>query len=223
MADEKTPSPTGSTPSPEEPVVEERLPESLHEVRVKGRSLRTWVLGAGALALAVSAAFGGLKKAPEEVPHVEPGTAIAAGKFDVTIDRAVVVKDLKPVFRSDDGGFLLAVVAKVKLTDDLGDMPALSLLKLVDVPGIPAGARPMGTANMRDSTMNPILQPNQPENVVYVWKLPKATAVPAEVHLEVEKTTYDKESNLTHYEVWRTDGIAGETVVKVKNNLKAAQ
>lgn len=145
MADEKTPSPTGSAPSPEEPVVEERLPESLHEVRVKGRSLRTWVLGAGALALAVSAAFGGLKNAPEEIPQVEPGTAIAAGRFEVTIDRAVAVKDLKPVFSPDEGGFLLVVVAKVKLTDDLGDPPALSLLQLVDVPGLrrraPAGHR----------------------------------------------------------------------------------
>lgn len=220
MADEKTPSPTGSTRSSEET---EKLPESLHEVRVKGRSLRTWVLGAGALALAGSAAFGGLKAAPEEIPQVEPGTAIAAGRFEVTIDRAVVVKDLKPVFSPDEGGFLLAVVAKVNLTDDLGDPPSLSLLQLVDVPGVPANARPMGTANMRDSTMNPILQPNQPEEVVYVWKLPKATEVPAEVHLKVEKTTYDKESKLTHYEVWRPDGVAGETVVKVKNNLKAAR
>ncbi|MFC0629224.1 hypothetical protein [Kribbella deserti] len=216
MADEKTPSPRGSS-APEQ----DKQPESLEEIKLRGRPIRTWALGIGAVGLAISAAFGGLQKAPAEVPDVQPGTAIAAGQFEVTVDRVVAVKDLDPVFKPDPGGALLVVVAKIKVTDDRGDFPDSSLLQLVDVPGIPAGERPLGIANMRDNTTNPMLQPEQPEQVIYVWKLPKATEVPSEVKLEVEKTTLEKESKLTHNRIWLTEGVAGKLTVKVKNNLKA--
>jgi hypothetical protein len=76
-----------------------------------------------AVLLAISAAFGGLKKAGTETPHVDAGTAIDAGQFEVTVQRVVTVKDLKPLFTPNDGAVLIAVVTKLKVTDATGTTP----------------------------------------------------------------------------------------------------
>jgi hypothetical protein len=75
----------------------EELPE-FHDLKVRGRSVRTWSISVAAVLLAISAAFGGLKKAGAETPHVDVGTAIDAGQFEVNVQRVVTVKDLKPLF-----------------------------------------------------------------------------------------------------------------------------
>lgn len=55
----------------------EELPD-LQDIKVRGRSLKTWVLSAGAVLLAISAVFGGLEKAADETPQVAAGTPIDA-------------------------------------------------------------------------------------------------------------------------------------------------
>jgi hypothetical protein len=58
------------------------LGEYVGQLRFRGWSLRSWAIGAAAVALAVSGVFGGLEEAPaEEIPQVPPGTAIAGGQF----------------------------------------------------------------------------------------------------------------------------------------------
>ncbi|MEV0283327.1 hypothetical protein AB0H36_04315 [Kribbella sp. NPDC050820] len=198
---------------------EEELPE-LKDIRVRGRSVRTWVIGAGALMLAVSAAFGGLKKAADETPRVEAGTAIDAGRYEVTIQRVVTVADLKPLFTPDDGGALIAVVTKLKVTDDLGTAPSSDLIRLVGVQGIEDTAAPLGTTNLRDATMNPVLTPGFAEDVAYVWKLPKATELPTSVELTVRGYEHQEKSLLDHHEKWLPGEVAAESSVTVKDNTK---
>ncbi|MFC6161003.1 hypothetical protein [Kribbella jiaozuonensis] len=114
---------------------QEELPE-FQDLKVRGRTLRTWSISAAAVLLVISAAFGGLKKAGAETPHVDAGTAIDAGQFEVTIQRVVTVKDLKPLFTPDDGGALIAVVTKLKVTDDTGTTPPSDLIRLIGVSGV---------------------------------------------------------------------------------------
>ena len=197
----------------------EELP-ALQDIKVRGRSLKTWGIGTAVLLLAISAAFGGLKKAGDETPRVDSGTAIDAGQFEVTIQRVVAVKDLKPLFQPDEGGALIAVVTKLKVTDDTGVTPPGDLVRLIGVPGIKDTDRPIGTTNIRDGTGDPVLTPEQGEDVAYVWKLPKATELPTEVKLSVQHYEHTDESILDHHEKWTPDKIAAEGTVKVKDNTK---
>jgi hypothetical protein len=198
---------------------DEELPE-LKDIRVRGRSVRTWVVSAGAVVLAISAAFGGLKKAADETPRVDAGTAIDAGRYEVTIQRVVTVKDLKPLFTPNDGGALIAVVTKLKVTDDLGTAPSSDLIRLAGVPGIKDTDAPIGTTNLRDATMNPVLTPGFAEDVAYVWKLPKATELPTSVELTVRAYDHQEQSLLDHHEKWLPADLAAESTVAVKDNTK---
>ncbi|NIK54492.1 hypothetical protein [Kribbella shirazensis] len=197
----------------------EELPE-FQDLKVRGRSVRTWALSAGAVLLAISAVFGGLEKADDETPQVEAGTAIDTGRFEVTVQRVVVVKDLKPLFTPDNGGVLIAVVTKLKVTDDTGTVPPSDLVRLIGVPGVKDTDRPLGTTNLRDATMNPVLTPDAAEDVAYVWKLPKASALPTEVRLTVQGYEHVADSILDHHEKWLPDKIVADSTVKVKDNTK---
>jgi hypothetical protein len=197
----------------------EELPD-LQDVKVRGRSLRSWVVGAGVVALAISAAFGGLKKAADETPQVTAGTPVDAGQFEVTIQRVVVVADLKPLFSPDEGGALIGVVTKLKVTDDTGVAPPSDLIRLIGVPGIKDDDPPIGTTNLRDQTMTPVLTPEYGEDVAYVWKLPKATELPKEVKLTVQHYEHIDDSVLDHHEKWMPDKVAAEGTAAVKDNRK---
>jgi hypothetical protein len=197
----------------------EELPD-LQDVKVRGRSLRSWVVGAGVVALAISAAFGGLKKAADETPQVSAGTPVDAGQFEVTIQRVVVVADLKPLFSPDKGGALIGVVTKLKVTDDTGVTPPSDLIRLIGVPGIKDDEPPTGTTNLRDQTMTPVLTPEYGEDVAYVWKLPKATELPKEVKLTVQHYEHIDDSVLDHHEKWMPGKVAAEGTVAVKDNTK---
>lgn len=198
----------------------EELPD-LQDIKVRGRSLKTWVLSAGAVLLAISAVFGGLEKAADETPQVAAGTPIDAGRLEVTIQRVVTVADLKPLFQPDEGGALIAVVTKLKLTDVTGATPPSDLIRLIGVPGIKDDDRPVGTTNLRDQTRDPVLTPEAGEDVAYVWKLPKATELPTEVKLTVQGYEF-KESLLDHHDKWMQTEIVAESTVKVKDNTKKA-
>jgi hypothetical protein len=197
----------------------EELPD-LQDVKVRGRSLRTWVVGAGVIALAISAAFGGLQKAADETPKVVAGTAVDAGQYQVTIQRVVVISDLKPLFSPDKGGALIGVVTKLKLTGGAGVTAPGDLVRLIGVPGIKDGDGPIGTTNLRDQTTNPVLTPEYGEDVAYVWKLPKATELPKEVKLVVQHYEHIDDSVLDHHEKWTPDKVAAEGTVAVKDNTK---
>ncbi|GAA1594642.1 hypothetical protein GCM10009789_55870 [Kribbella sancticallisti] len=199
----------------------EELPD-LQDIKVRGRSIKTWMLSAGAVVLAISAVFGGLDKAAAETPQVAAGTPIDTGQFEVTIQRVVTVADLKPLFRPDNGGALIAVVTKLKVTDDTGVAPPSDLIRLIGVPGIKDTDRPIGTTNLRDQTRDPVLTPEAAEDVAYVWKLPKATELPTEVKLTVRAYEHQDESLLDHHEKWLPGEIAAESTVKVKDNTRQA-
>jgi hypothetical protein len=197
----------------------EELP-GLQNVKVRGRSLRTWVVSAGVVALAISALFGGLKKAADETPKVVAGKALDTGRYEVTVLRVVVVSDLKPLFSPDKGGALIGVVTKLKLTDGTGVTAPGDLVRLIGVPGIKDDDRPLGTTNLRDQTMNPVLTPEYGEDVAYVWKLPKATDLPKEVKVVVQHYEHIDDSVLDHHEKWNPDKVAAEGTVAVKDNRK---
>ena len=197
----------------------EELPE-LANLRVRGRSVKTWVIGASAVVLAISAAFGGLDKASAEVPPLTAGKAVDAGRFAVTVERVVTVKDLKPLFQPEPGGALIAVVARVKVTDDTGAKPPSDLVRLVGVPGIKETEAPMGTTTIDDNTMNPVLTPEIEQEVAFVWKLPKLSELPTEVKVSVQGYKHYNESLLDKHEKWLPNKLAGVGPVKVKDNTK---
>jgi hypothetical protein len=196
----------------------EELP-ALQDIKVRGRSLKTWGFSAAAVLLAISAVFGGLKKAADETPRVEAGTAIDAGQFEVTIQRVVGVKDLKPLFQPDEGGALIAVVTKLKVTGKTGTVPRSDLVRLIGVPGVKDTDPPIGTTNIKDETRDPVLIPEFGEDVAYVWKIPKLSELPAEVKLTVQHYEFG-ESILDHHDKWSPDKVAAESSVKVKDNTK---
>jgi hypothetical protein len=110
-------------------------------------------------------------------------------------------------------------VTKLKLTDDTGVRPGddgNSLIRLIGVPGIKDTDAPLGTTNLRDETADPVLTPGYAEEVAFVWKLPKATKLPAEVKLTVQGYEHVDESVLDHHEKWNRDKIAAESTVAVK-------
>lgn len=196
----------------------EELPE-LQDIKVRGRSLKTWGFSAAAALLAISAVFGGLKKAADETPQVDAGQAIDAGQFEVTIQRVIAAKDLKPLFQPDDGGALIAVVTKLKVTDKTGVRPPSDLLRLIGVPGVKDTDPPLGTTNIKDETRDPVLTPEFGEDVAYVWKIPKLSELPTEVKLTVQHYEFG-ESLLDHHDKWTPDKVAAESSVKVKDNTK---
>ncbi len=214
---------TGTPGRAEQAQGQEQEPEELPELanlKVRGRSVKTWVIGASAVVLAISAAFGGLSKASAEVPPLTAGTAVNAGRFAVTVERVVTVKDLKPLFQPEPGGALIAVVATIKVTDDIGTRPPSDLFRLIGVPGIKETEAPMGTTTIDDNTMNPVLTPETEQVVAFVWKLPKLSELPTEVKVDVQGYKHYDESLLDHHEKWLPDELAGEGTVKVKDNTK---
>lgn len=201
------------------------LGEYVGGLRFRGWSLRSWAIGVGAVALAVSGVFGGLEKAPEEqVPQVPAGTAIAGGQFTVVVERATAVRALEPTYRpSNPDGALLAVITQVTLTDPEGRPVDPGGLRLVGVPGIAADAQPLATFSMReDNTAQPTLQPRVPEQVAYLWDVPRAADVPPTVTVEVQKRRHTDADALTGRANWFPDGPAGSVVLSVQNKVDPA-
>ncbi|TDD48842.1 hypothetical protein E1263_32815 [Kribbella antibiotica] len=207
---------TGTRAQEEEP---EERPE-LANLRVRGRSVKTWVIGAGAVVLAISAAFGGLNKADAETPALTAGATVDAGQFAVIVDRMVAVKDLEPTFKPDPGGALLVAVTRLKVTDDLGTTPPSDLIRLIGVPGIKDTDPPLGVSTVDDNTTNPVLTPDVEQTIAFVWKLPKLSELPTEAKVTVQGYKHYDESILDHHEKWLPDAIAAEGTIKVKDNTK---
>ncbi|WP_405064112.1 hypothetical protein OG474_21355 [Kribbella sp. NBC_01505] len=211
------------TGTPEQRPGEDQEPEELPELanfKVRGRSVKTWVIGVSAGVLAVSAAFGGLNKATAETPPLTAGTAVDAGRFAVTIDRVVAVPDLAPTFKPDPGGALIAVVTRIKVTDDLGTTTPSDLIRLIGVPGVKDTEAPLGISTIDDNTTNPVLTPDVDQVIVLVWKVPKLSEPPAEVKLAVQGYEHAEESILDHHDKWFPDAIAGEGTIKVTDKTK---
>ncbi|GAB6898195.1 hypothetical protein [Kineosporia succinea] len=105
------PSVPPETPAAERSGVAQRLLE---------QPLRTFGVGATAVILGVTAAFGGLEEAEgsgESTP-VKVGTTMRADPFEITIKRLVWADELPGVYTVENGSRWLAIVADVKNTSD---------------------------------------------------------------------------------------------------------
>jgi hypothetical protein len=60
------------------------------------------------------------------------------------------------------------VVTKLRVTDDTGGTPPTNLIRPIGVPGIKDDDRPLGTTNLRDKTMEPVLTRDDAEDAAYV-------------------------------------------------------
>ena len=201
------------------------LGEYVGQLRFRGWSLRAWAIGVGAVALALSGMFGGLEEADEQdVPQVPPGTAVVGGQFTVVVERATAVRDLAPDYRpSNPDGALLAVITQVTLTDPEGRSVDPGGLRLLGVPGVAADAQPMSTISLReDNSAQPVLQPQIPERVAYLWDVPRAADLPSTVTVEVQKRRHTDADALTGRANWFPDGPAGSVVVSVQNKIEPA-
>lgn len=125
------------------------------------------------LFLAGTAAFGGLATAAEPpVPTAEPGQAIVADPFSVTLERAVLLDEFPEAgVYVEDGERVLAVQLDVvnEWTEPLAAASEDALLSTVRVEGLGFAD---SAAHYDDATKSPRLQPGVDAPIVLTWAVP---------------------------------------------------
>lgn len=147
---------------------------------VTGR-LRQWLAGwglkewrrAGLVAVLVTtAAFGGLDTVNKQIVDTQPGEMFDTGRFEVTVQRATLVKDIKAgertLFRENPGRRYLGLIATVKNTSTLPG----NVFNPFELPGQP-DARFLSSARLADGTVEVVLGPGLTDEIVLVWDLPE--------------------------------------------------
>lgn len=144
---------------------------------------------AGVAALGVSALFGGLEEAPQPaLPQLDPGERHEGPQLSVTVERALLFDDLRPLPDPPPGHQLLAVTAEIENLDTVPAGAISDALVLHDTSGFaPVDPKP-STALISDPGLAVELQPGVPERVVFVWTVP-AEGEPAEIDLIVRDKT----------------------------------
>lgn len=139
---------------------------------VSDRVPTRWFAGiATGLFLLATAAFGGLATAATpEVATLEPGQEHRNDQLAMTIERAVLVDEFPEagVF-VDDGERVLAVLVSVEntWTEPLAAYPDSSVTESLAIKGL--AAEPDSVARYDDATLNPVLQPGVPAQIVLAW------------------------------------------------------
>ncbi len=91
----------------------------------------------GAVALAVSGAFGGLAPVQASYDDASKGAVIESGPFEVSVERVRAIDDLLPYATPAPGNRLLVVVVKIRNTTD---EPVSGLLLSKELEVTPEGA-----------------------------------------------------------------------------------
>lgn len=165
------------------------------QTRAAKLTVRQWGVGVLALALAASAAFGGLDEAVAEQQTVLPGEPASAEPFELTVTRAVHAVELTEVTGASSHGRFLLVFAELVNTDD-EPIPAdvlVDTVRLLDVDGL---AHDLGEAtdsadvppqvlNATDSTPLGVVGPQMSYSVAFLWDQSDAVAVPEELTIEL--------------------------------------
>jgi hypothetical protein len=179
---------------------------------VMGRIARApmqWVAyGVGALALAISAAFGGFAHVGQAEPTVKVGEVNAGTPWNVKITSVRLVGSLEPqVSLADKADHWLAVIAEVEITDVESHGDIRDIILLNGVPGIVHDDFNVGEDEFArevvitsDGTRVQALHPGLTEKVAFLWEQ-KPDALPKQVEVRIMGKTHRK-SSITDMMEW---------------------
>jgi hypothetical protein len=183
-----------------------------------------WFAGiATALFLASTAAFGGLATAaPAPITALEPGDEHRSDQRALTVQRAVLVDEFPEAgVLAEDGERVLALVLSVENSWDepLAASPGSSVIDSIAVEGL--SAPPDSVARYDDATINPVLQPGVPAQIVLAW------AVDAQAFADARRLTVTLNDMTLHTGSfvangqWWTDPVASATVTVAVDDIGA--
>jgi hypothetical protein len=162
--------------------------------RLGEQSLRRWGTGLGALTLAISGLFGGLKVAePEGPPKVEVNAPVEGGAWRVTIQKAQLHPELKPILLQKKEDHFIVVVALVEITAERSWTSLSGILRLSNVDGVVDKVPQV--ALVKDGSRVGVLHPGMPEQVAFFWERSASAKVPKEVTVQVMGNQF-RESSL---------------------------
>ncbi|MCU1405841.1 MAG: hypothetical protein JWQ43_2144 [Glaciihabitans sp.] len=152
--------------------------------------------GVAGIALAISAAFGGLADAPvPPLPTLKAGEAFTGVQLSIAIDRVVLIDAFPEQFIEPAEGYrLLVVVATVENVWDrpvstLSGVGAADNIRPRGIKGIDADTPPARVDVLSDATSSPTLQSGVPIELAYMWEVPEDVLADGD---ELQLDIYDK-------------------------------
>lgn len=183
-----------------------------------------WFAGiATALFLAATAAFGGLATAATpEITALEPGDEHRNDQLAITVERAVLVDEFPEagVF-VDDGERVLALLLSVENTWDepLTASPHSSVTESLTIDAL--ADPPDSVARYDDATINPVLQPGVPAQIVLAWTVEAGAFDDAQrLTVELNDMTLYTGSFVANGQWW-TDPVAAATLTVAVEDIGA--
>lgn len=174
-----------------------------------------WFAGIGTgLFLVATAAFGGLATAATPpITALAPGEQHRNDQLVITVERAVLVDEFPEagVF-VDDGERVLALLLSVENVWDepLSASPSSSVVDSVTVEGLPDP--PDSVARSDDATINPVLQPGVPAQIVLAWAVDAGAFIHAQsLQITLNDMTLYTGSFVANGQWW-TDPVAAATL-----------
>ncbi|MBO9356249.1 hypothetical protein GG851_19850 [Bordetella petrii] len=160
-------------------------------------------------AAAVYSVFGA--GSPPSVTQYEAGSAIEAGRWLVTPQRAWISHERVYGVPIKPGQQALVLEADLSNRTRISSAVYSDLLRLQPVPG----AKPDEpiVAQVRDPQIGPLLHPGMPERVVYVWTMPGSAPPPAALTVDVVAETYKPIDNLYGTPGWFNPAVIGQVTL----------
>ncbi|MGA9376174.1 MAG: hypothetical protein ACSLE7_05265 [Mycobacterium sp.] len=152
-----------------------------------GWGLKEWRRAALVTVLVGTAAFGGLDTVDKQVTELKVGEMFDTGRFELTVQRATVVKELRAgqrrIYGEKPGRSYLGLVVTVRNTSVLpGAM--FRTVNLVDQPD----AMALPAMRLADGTMTVLLNPGLTDQIVLLWDVPDtAISVGTELQVRISK------------------------------------
>jgi hypothetical protein len=163
----------------------EGMPGRVRKVANRVLRLRLWQLavGVGALVLAGSGMFGGLRQMNgPRLRAVAPGAVYRGKPWDVTLTRAMVL-DQAPLRLRRDRDRWIAVGARVEITADQSRRDLGDILQVVGVDGL--DKRPPDVFLVRDKSSAGLLHPGLAEDLIFLWEQAERAAVPKSIEIQI--------------------------------------
>jgi hypothetical protein len=179
-----------------------------------GWGLTEWRRAALVTVLVATAAFGGLDTVNKKVVDIKPGEMFDTGRFEITVQRASLVKEIKAgerrLFHEKAGRRYLGLIATVKNTSTLPG----NVYNPFELPGQP-DARFNWSARFADGTVQAALGPGLTDEIVLVWDLPEnAMSVGDDLSVRILKES--RKHNATYGQGWvRSEDEYGRLTVPV--------
>lgn len=177
---------------------------------------------AAAVALAVSAAFGGWQVVSHPKAELKPGVLDAGKPWNVMVVTARLLQDLEPaVYLKDKKNHWLVVLAEVEITDDHSHIDISRIIRIPMAIGILQGTGAFSSEDAyavllgRDGTRVEALHPGMKERVAYLWEQ-KPDSLPTQVDVDIMGMTWRKNSLTDSYE-WLDEAVRASLTVPVED------